>query len=115
MSEPSCEASGIPPNGILRSDLRKLQRGLHHAVKAFAGEIAGVGAGRALAIKDTDADGSRSGFFEGFDLAKADERGEFVAFADYAFGSGCATAHGAADDVLGEVAEVGFEFRVSGF
>jgi hypothetical protein len=53
-------------------------------------------------------DRSRSGFFEGFDLAEADERGEFIAFADYAFGGGCATIHGAADDVLGEVAKISY-------
>ena len=108
MSEPSCEASGIPPKRIFRRDLRKLQRGLHHAVEALRGEIAGVGAGRALAIKHAHADGSRSGFFQRFDLAEAHQRGEFIAFADYAFGGGGAAIHGAADDVLGEIAEVSF-------
>src|ERR1700683_3326994 len=43
---------------IFRSDLRKLERGLHHAVEAFAGKIAGVGAGRALAVEDAHSDGS---------------------------------------------------------
>ena len=100
---------------IFRGDLRKLQRGLHHAVEAVAGEIAGVSAGCALAVEDADADGSRSGFFQRFDLAEADERGELVAFAHHAFGSGSAAVHGAADDVLGEFAEVSFQFRVSGF
>ena len=66
-------------------------------------------------LEDADADGSRSGFFERFDLAEADERGEFIAFADYAFGGGGAAVHGAADDVLGEFAKVSFEFRVSSF
>ena len=93
---------------IFGSDLRKLQRRLHHAVEAGGREVAGVGAGGALAVEDADADGSRSGFFQGFDLAEAHESGEFVAFADYAFGGGCAAVHGAADDVLGEGAEVSF-------
>jgi hypothetical protein len=39
-------------------------------------------------------------------LAKADQGGEFVAFAHNALGCGCATVHGAADDILGEGAEV---------
>ena len=106
---------GNSAEGIFRSDLREFERGLDHAVEAGAGEVAGVGAGGALAEEDADADGARAGFFQGFDLAEADERGEFVAFADYAFGGGGAAGHGAADDVRGELAKIGFLFRVSGF
>ena len=71
--------------------------------------------GGALSEEDADADGFRAGFFQGLDLAEADESGEFVAFADDAFGGGGASGHGASDDVLGDFAEVGFEFRVSSF
>ena len=92
---------GDSAEGIFGGDLREFQRGLDHAVEAVTGEVAGVGAGGALAIEDANADGARAGFFQGFDLAEADERGEFVAFADYAFGGGGAAGHGAADDVLG--------------
>ena len=42
------------------------------------------------------------------DLAQTDERGEFVAFTDYAFGGGGAAGDGAGDDVLGQGAKVGF-------
>src|SRR5579863_9615591 len=86
---------------VFRSDLRKLECGLHHTIEAGWGEIAGVGAGGTLPSEDSYADGARSGFFEGFDLAEADEGGEFIAFAGYALGSGGAAVHGAADDVLG--------------
>jgi len=92
---------GNPPEWIFGCDLGKLKGGLDHAVKAGGGEIAGMGAGCALSIEDSHADRSRSGFLQRFDLAQADQCREFVAFADYAFGGGCAAAHGAADDVLG--------------
>ena len=64
-------------------------------------------------MKHAHADGARAGFFQCFDLAQANQRGEFVAFADYAFGGGGASGHGAADDVLGELRED--QFLVSGF
>ena len=57
----------------------------------------------------------RAGFFQGFDLAEADEGGEFVAFADHAFGGSGAAGHGAADDVLGEVFQVSCYFRFFSF
>lgn len=79
------------------------------------GEIAGIGAGGALAVEDADADGARAGFFEGFDLSEADEGREFVAFADYAFGGGRSAVHGLADDVLGEGAEVAACLRTRSF
>ncbi len=93
----------MPREGIFGRDLRQLQRGLQHAVEAVAREVAGISAGRALAVKYAHADGSRAGFFQRLDLAQADERGEFVAFADYALGGGRAAGHGAADDVLREI------------
>ena len=58
----------------------------------------------------------RAGFFQGFDLAEAHERGEFVAFADHAFGGSRAAGHGAADDVLGKLRLRSVSsFGVSGF
>ena len=87
------------------------QRRLHHAVEACAGKIAGIGAGRALSEEHAHANGLRSGFFQSLDLAEADERGEFIAFADDAFGGGRAAGHGAADDILRDFAEIGFSFR----
>ena len=108
-------ARGDSAEGIFGGDLGEFESGLHHAVEASAGEVAGVGAGGALSEEDAHADGLRAGFFQGLDLAEADERGEFVAFADDAFGGGGAAFHGAGDDVLGDVAQVsfGFGFRVS--
>ncbi len=87
---------------------------LEHAIETVAREVAGVGAGRALAEKNAHADGSRAGFFQRFDLAEAHECGEFVAFADDAFGGGCAAFHGMRDDVLREGAEVGGELQAAG-
>ena len=111
------ELRGVGESGerIFGSNFRKFERGLQHAVEAVAGEIAGMGAGGALSVEDANADGTRAGFFQGLDLAEADEGGEFVAFADDALGGGGAALHGAADEVLGEVFEVSFEFRVSSF
>ena len=106
---------GNAAEGIFRGDFGQLQRGLQHAVESFAGEVAGIRAGGTLAVKDAHADGARAGFFQRFDLAEADERGEFVAFADYAFGGGGAAGHGAADDVLREFAKISFQFLVSSF
>ena len=63
--------------------------------------------------KHAHANGSRAGFFQGFDLAQANQGGEFIAFADDAFGGGGAAGHGAADDVLGKLRED--QFPVSGF
>ena len=109
--EPSCDGFGNAAEWIFGGDLRQFERGLHHAVEAFAGEVAGVGAGGALSEEHAHADGFRAGLFQGLDLAEADERGEFVAFAHDAFGGGSAAFHGAADDVLGDFAEIGGEFR----
>ena len=96
---------------IFRRDLRQLQRGLHHAVEAGAGKIARVGAGRALSEEHAHADRLRAGLFQGLDLPEADEGGELIAFADDAFGGGGAAGHGAADYVLRNFAEVGFDFQ----
>src|ERR1700733_11306008 len=104
-----------PAKWIFRCDLRKLQRGLHHPVEAGAGEITGVGAGSTLAIKHAHANRSRTGFFQRFDLAETDQRGEFIAFAHYALGNRGAAVHGTADDVLRNLAKISFQFRVSGF
>ena len=98
---------GDSTEGIFGGDLRQFESGVHHAVEAGFGEIAGVGAGGALSEEDADSDGLGAGFFQGLGLAEADERGEFVAFADDAFGGGGASGHGAADDVGGDFAEVG--------
>src|SRR5580693_5432462 len=43
---------------IFRGDLREFQSGLHHAVEAVTGEVAGVGAGGTLAIEYAHADGA---------------------------------------------------------
>jgi hypothetical protein len=51
----------------------------------------------------------------GLDLAEANERGEFIAFADDALGGGGAASHGAADDILRDFAEVSFGFRSSSY
>ena len=100
---------------IFRGDFRQFQRRLHHAVEACAGKIAGVGAGRALSEEHAHANRLRSGFFQSLDLAETYQRGEFIAFADHAFGGGGATGHGAADDILRDFAEIGFSFRASSF
>ena len=106
---------GNSTEGIFGGDLRELERGAHHAVETGFGEIGGVGAGGALSEEDADSDGFGAGFFQGFDLAEADERGEFVAFADYAFGGSGSAFHGAGDDVLGDVFQVGFGFSAFRF
>ena len=104
---------GDASEGIFGGDLGKLESGVHHAVEAGRRKVTGEGAGGALAAEDADSDGAGAGFFQGLDLAEADERGEFIAFADDAFGGSGASVHGLADDVLGEGAEVGFECGVA--
>ena len=106
---------GNSAEGIFRCDLREFERRLHQAVEACAGEVAGVGRGGALSEENADSDGAGAGFFEGFDLSEANQGGEFVAFADDAFGSGGSASHGAGDDVLGDFAEISFEFGVASF
>jgi hypothetical protein len=46
-------------------------------------------------------------------LPEADEGGKFIALADDAFGSSGAASHGAADNVLRDLAEIGGGFRIS--
>src|SRR5271168_277557 len=77
---------GDSGEGIFRSDFRKLNGGLDHAIQSFAGKVAGIGAGGALSVEYTDADGFRAGLLQSLDLAEANERGEFVALADDALG-----------------------------
>ena len=79
---------------------------------AVAGKVAGISAGGTLAVENAHADGAGAGFFQRLHLAQADERGEFVALADYALGGGRASGHGAADDVLREFAKISFQFLV---
>ena len=78
-----------------------------------AGEIAGMSAGGALSEEHAHADGTRAGFLQRLDLAEADEGGEFVAFADDAFGGGGATCMARRTRSCGEVFSFsfGFEFR----
>ena len=66
-------------------------------------------------MKDADADRAGAGFFQRFYLAQADEGGEFVAFADYAFCCRGAPGHGSADYILSYFPEISFQFLVSGF
>ena|SRR5436305_12772 len=66
---------------------------------------------RALAVKHAHADGPRSGFLQSFDLAEANQRGEFIAFANHALGSSCAAGHGAADQVLSKLFKVSLDLR----
>src|SRR6266851_8482518 len=106
---------GNPAERIFRSNLCQLQRGFHHAVETLAGKVAGVGAGSALPEENAHADGLRAGLFQSFDLAEANQGGEFVAFANHAFGGSGAAVHGAAHDVLGEIAQVNFELGTSSF
>ena len=106
---------GNAAEGIFRGNLGQLQRGLQHAVERVAGEVAGIGAGRTLAVKYAHADGTRAGFFQRLNLAQAHQRGEFIAFADHAFRGGRASGHGAADDVLREFSKISFQFLVSSF
>src|SRR3954453_17377808 len=68
-------------------------------------------AGGALSAKDTHAYGSRACFLQGLDLAKANQRGEFIAFANHALGGGGAARHGAADEVFGKLFEVSLDLR----
>ena len=99
---------------IFGSDFREFECGLHHAVEAFAREVTGIGAGSALPEEHAHADGFRAGFFQRLDLAEANQRGEFVAFADDAFGGGGAAGHGTARRCpAARLSEVGCEFRFS--
>ena len=100
---------------IFGSNLRKLQSGLQHAVEAVAGKIAGMGAGGSLAVKHPHADSPRAGFFQGFHLAETDQRGKLISFPHDTFRGSGAARHGAADDVQSNLAQVGFEFLISGF
>src|SRR5581483_12159049 len=43
------------------------------------------------------------------------QRGEFIALTDHAFSGGGAALHGAADDVLGDVFEIGCQGGISSF
>ncbi len=106
---------GDTAEGIFGGDLGEFERGVHHAVEAGFGEIAGVGAGGALSEEDADSDGFGAGFFQSLGLAEADEGGEFVTFADDAFGGGGTSGHGAADDVGGDFAKVGGQFGGASF
>src|SRR5712672_3206374 len=106
---------GNPAERIFRGNLCQLQRGFHHAVETLAGKVAGVGAGSALPEENAHADGLRAGLSQSFDLAEANQGGEFVALANHAFGGSGATVHGAAHDVLGEIAQVSFDFWTSSF
>ena len=53
---------------IFGSDLGQLQRRFQHAVQACPGKVAGVGAGSALAVENTQADCLRAGLFQSLDL-----------------------------------------------
>src|SRR5450755_1564985 len=92
---------------IFGSDLGQLESGLQHAVESFAREVARIRTGGTLATKYPHANRAGAGLFQSLHLAEAHERGKFIALADYAFGGGGASGHGSADDVLGDVAEVG--------
>ncbi len=106
---------GNPAERIFRGNLCQLQRGFHHALETLAGKVAGVGAGSALPEENPHPDGLRARLFQSFDLAEANQGGEFVAFANHAFGGSGAAVHGAAHDVLGEIAQVSFNFGTSSF
>src|SRR5260370_39525598 len=106
---------GNPAERIFRGNLCQLQRGFHHALETLAGKVAGVGAGSALPEENAHPDGVRAGLFQRFDLAEANQGGELVAFANHAFGGSGAAVHGAAPDVLGEIAPVNFEVGTSSF
>ena len=64
-----------------------------------------------MSKENAHADRARAGFFEGFDLAEADDRGKFIALADYAFGGCSATIRCAADHVEGERFKIGRYLR----
>ncbi len=68
--------------------------------------------GGALSEEDADSDRFGAGFLQGFNLAEADKRGKFVAFADDAFGGGGSAFHGTGDDVLRDFFQVVFDFGV---
>src|SRR5260370_41854271 len=106
---------GIPAERIFRGNLCQLQCGFHHALETLAGKVAGVGAGSALPEENPHPDGLRAGLFQSFDLAEANQGGEFVTFANHAFGGSGAAVHGAAHDVLSEIAQANFEVGTSSF
>ena len=109
---PELRGVGNAAERIFGGDSRQLECGLQHAVESFAREVAGVGAGGTLAVKYAHANGARACFFKRFHLAEADQRGKFVAFADYALGGGGAAGHGAADNVLGYFTKISFQLSV---
>src|SRR6185437_12930593 len=78
---------------------------------AFGGEVGGGGRGGALALGGRDvhpeADGAGARLLEGFDLAEANLGGELVAFVEDGFGVSGAGLDSSADDVRGELEEVG--------
>ena len=61
--------------------------------------------------KDAEADGAGARFFEGLDLAEADECGELVALVDDCLGVGCAGLEGFANDIGGKLLEIGAGYR----
>src|SRR5713226_7449218 len=96
---------------IFRSDLRQLQSRFQHAVEAGSGEITGMSIGGPLPTENAHADGLRPGFFEGLYLAQADERREFIAFANDALSGGGSARHGAGNEILREFFQVSFGLR----
>ena len=100
-SWPNSSGSGRPAKGSSLVMRARVTAPSTRRVDAFGGEVGGGGAGCVrLADKDAEADGAGAGFFEGFDLAEADARGELVAFVDDGFGVGGSGFEGASEDVL---------------
>jgi hypothetical protein len=69
-------------------------------------KIAGVRGSSAIADEDAQSGGARTSFFQGLDLAEADERGKLTALANDCFSRGRASRDGAADEVRRERCEV---------
>ncbi len=73
---------------------------------AFAGKVRGVGGADALSGEDAQTERAGAGFFEGLYLAEANHGRELVAFADGGVSGGGPGAHGAGDDVGGDLGEI---------
>ena len=98
---------------VFGSDFRQFERRLQHSFDASRRKIARVRGRRAFSEEDAHADGSRSCFFQRFDLSEADDGGEFIALADDALGGRGAALHGATDHISSMGLKVGGNLRIA--
>ncbi len=97
---------GYAGEGIFAGDPGQRQRRIHQLANTLGTEIARVGAGGALSKEDAHADSFGAGFLQRFDLAQADDGGEFATVHGNGLGGGSAPLHGTTDDVGGNFLQV---------